>query len=61
MISVPPSWLVEPTDTEIAMGHNLSVHCSADGIPKPEIQWKKSMGLAHAQYLELNQIMTNYL
>ncbi|PSN39680.1 Down syndrome cell adhesion molecule-like protein Dscam2 [Blattella germanica] len=58
---IPPSWLIEPKDSEVAMGLNISIDCSADGLPKPEIHWTKSLGQAHAQYIELHQVMNNYL
>ncbi|XP_069693704.1 cell adhesion molecule Dscam1-like [Periplaneta americana] len=61
VVHVPPSWLVEPKDSEVAMGDNVTIDCSAEGLPTPDIHWKKSSGLAHSQYAELHEVMTNFM
>lgn len=33
-ITVPPRWLLEPTDKAFAQGSNAKVECKADGFPK---------------------------
>lgn len=44
MILVPPRWILEPTDKAFAQGSNAKVECKADGFPKPQVTWKKSVG-----------------
>lgn len=38
-ILAPPSWVVEPTDSEIIEGEKLSLPCLAEGYPNPQIFW----------------------
>ncbi|XP_035232056.1 Down syndrome cell adhesion molecule-like [Stegodyphus dumicola] len=40
MLRAPPVWLVQPTDTSVAAGETLYLHCSAEGHPKPNVEWK---------------------
>ncbi|GFU20651.1 hemicentin-2 [Nephila pilipes] len=40
MLRAPPVWVVEPTDTSIAAGNSLYLHCLAEGHPQPNISWK---------------------
>ena len=44
LILVPPRWIVEPVDSSVEEGGEVTVHCKADGHPKPKITWKKSQG-----------------
>ncbi|XP_049855344.1 Down syndrome cell adhesion molecule-like protein Dscam2 [Schistocerca gregaria] len=41
VVNVPPSWKVEPSDTEAVLGSSLRVDCAADGSPVPQITWRK--------------------
>lgn len=43
-ITVPPRWILEPTDKAFAQGSDAKVECKADGFPKPQVTWKKSTG-----------------
>ncbi|KAG8174362.1 hypothetical protein JTE90_011414 [Oedothorax gibbosus] len=36
-----PSWIREPEDIIGVEGQNVEIICRADGIPRPEITWKK--------------------
>ena len=38
-ILVPPFWSVEPRDVSVLAGQPLTVHCQADGYPKPNVTW----------------------
>lgn len=36
---MPPFWIVEPRDVSVLAGQPLTVHCQADGYPKPNVTW----------------------
>ena len=38
-ILVPPFWSIEPRDVSVLAGQPLTVHCQADGYPKPNVRW----------------------
>ncbi|KAI9558120.1 hypothetical protein GHT06_014873 [Daphnia sinensis] len=38
-VQVPPFWIVEPRDVSVLAGQPLTVHCQADGYPKPNVTW----------------------
>ena len=42
-LTVPPRWTIEP-NSEISVERNRHVmlHCQAEGVPKPNIVWKKA-------------------
>lgn len=42
--SVPPRWILEPTDKAFAQGSDAKVECKADGFPKPQVTWKRAEG-----------------
>lgn len=42
--TVPPRWVLEPTDKAFAQGSNAKVECKADGFPKPTVTWKMAVG-----------------
>lgn len=37
-------WIEEPKDVVVAVGNQLNIPCSADGSPKPKIEWSKVGG-----------------
>jgi hypothetical protein len=41
---VPPFWSVEPRDVSVLAGQPLTVHCQADGYPKPNVTWSWTSG-----------------
>lgn len=43
-VTVPPRWILEPTDKAFAQGSDARVECKADGFPKPQVTWKKAAG-----------------
>lgn len=49
-VNVPPKWVVQPKDSSAQAGQNVSVHCQADGYPKPTITWKKAIGTTPGEY-----------
>nr|CAH0099527.1 unnamed protein product [Daphnia galeata] len=38
-VQVPPFWSIEPRDVSVLAGQPLTVHCQADGYPKPNVTW----------------------
>ncbi|GIZ00400.1 titin [Caerostris extrusa] len=38
-----PSWIKEPEDVVGIEGQRIEIKCSADGLPKPEISWKRTL------------------
>lgn len=40
-VNVPPKWIVQPKDSSIQAGQDISVQCSADGYPTPVVTWRK--------------------
>lgn len=49
--TVPPRWILEPTDKAFAQGSNAKVECKSDGFPKPQITWKKAVGKCEKESL----------
>ncbi|XP_059477711.1 cell adhesion molecule Dscam2 isoform X15 [Neocloeon triangulifer] len=49
-VTVPPRWILEPTDKAFAQGSNAKVECKADGFPKPQVTWKKAAGVVPGDY-----------
>ncbi len=41
VLSVPPFWMMEPRDVGALLGQTLTVHCQADGYPKPNVTWSR--------------------
>ncbi|XP_049799922.1 Down syndrome cell adhesion molecule-like protein Dscam2 [Schistocerca nitens] len=60
VVNVPPSWKVEPKDSESLMGQNLLVSCAAEGSPKPTIRWTRESGMPPSTYEDLSHTMNNY-
>lgn len=45
MFSVPPYWILEPArEQNVILGSAISLHCQADGFPKPVVTWKQALG-----------------
>lgn len=42
LILVPPLIKQKPSDTIVEEGYNVSLHCEADGQPKPVVTWRKA-------------------
>ncbi|XP_049876722.1 Down syndrome cell adhesion molecule-like protein Dscam2 isoform X5 [Pectinophora gossypiella] len=49
-VNVPPRWRMEPNDIAVAAGQDVTLHCQADGYPKPTITWKKAVGNTPGEY-----------
>ncbi|KAL0268744.1 UNVERIFIED_CONTAM: hypothetical protein PYX00_010567 [Menopon gallinae] len=44
-VNVPPYWIVEPArEQNVILGNPISLHCQADGFPKPVVTWKQALG-----------------
>lgn len=43
-ITVPPRWIVEPSDVSVERNRQIALHCQAQGVPTPVIVWKKTTG-----------------
>lgn len=44
VFTVPPRWILEPSDKAFAQGSDAKIECKADGFPKPQVTWKKAPG-----------------
>lgn len=44
MSTVPPKWIVEPSDVSVERNKNIIIHCQAHGVPTPTLTWKKATG-----------------
>ncbi|KAK7068344.1 hypothetical protein SK128_025459 [Halocaridina rubra] len=42
--SVPPSWILEPKDSQVLRGQPIVIDCAARGYPEPTLTWKKKVG-----------------
>ena len=42
----PPSLIENATssDTDVTEGSSVSLHCTATGVPKPEVKWRREDG-----------------
>lgn len=40
-LSVPPTFQVQPSDTNVTRGFPLTLHCQATGSPLPMLAWQK--------------------
>ncbi|EEB16564.1 down syndrome cell adhesion molecule, putative [Pediculus humanus corporis] len=57
LVKVPPRWTIEP-NSEISVERNRHVmlHCQAEGVPKPNIVWKKATsGGKSGEYEEVRE------
>ena len=39
--SVPPQWLLEPSDVSVTLGGEALVPCYAKGFPHPSVTWSR--------------------
>ncbi|XP_069692741.1 cell adhesion molecule Dscam2-like [Periplaneta americana] len=53
-VTVPPRWLVEPTDRSVVQGNPVALHCQVDGFPKPAVTWKQAVGTEPGEYRDLS-------
>ncbi len=49
-ISVAPEWVAEPQDQTAAAGEDLTVLCSAYGVPAPSLAWYRKGIISHSLY-----------
>ncbi|CAB0034504.1 unnamed protein product [Trichogramma brassicae] len=54
-VKVPPRWIVEPSDTSVERNRHVALHCQAQGVPAPNIVWKKATGAKSGEYEELRE------
>ncbi|CRL05044.1 CLUMA_CG018090, isoform A [Clunio marinus] len=45
-----PVWIVKPGDARIVEGSNATVECKADGLPQPQVLWKKGVDVDSLLY-----------
>ncbi|XP_065091074.1 cell adhesion molecule Dscam2 isoform X6 [Ochlerotatus camptorhynchus] len=55
LVNVPPRWIVEPTDVSVERNRHITLHCQAQGVPTPTIQWKKATGSKSGDYEEVRE------
>ncbi|XP_046394996.1 Down syndrome cell adhesion molecule-like protein Dscam2 isoform X2 [Ischnura elegans] len=56
-VKVPPRWIVEPEDVNVARNKHVVIQCQADGVPKPTIVWKKATGGKSGDYQEIRSYL----
>ncbi|XP_021698637.1 Down syndrome cell adhesion molecule-like protein Dscam2 isoform X7 [Aedes aegypti] len=54
-VKVPPRWIVEPIDVSVERNRHIMLHCQAQGVPTPTIQWKKATGSKSGDYEEVRE------
>lgn len=54
-VTVPPRWIVEPSDVSVERNRQIALHCQAQGVPTPIIVWKKTTGEYDAAFPATNQ------
>ncbi|XP_062543638.1 cell adhesion molecule Dscam2 isoform X3 [Armigeres subalbatus] len=54
-VIVPPRWIVEPIDVSVERNRHITLHCQAQGVPTPTIQWKKATGSKSGDYEEVRE------
>ncbi|XP_059481325.1 cell adhesion molecule Dscam2-like isoform X4 [Neocloeon triangulifer] len=52
-VTVPPRWVVEPSDQSVVLGKSVVLQCQADGFPKPTVTWKQAIGKQPGDYREI--------
>ncbi|XP_065117105.1 Down syndrome cell adhesion molecule a isoform X1 [Paramisgurnus dabryanus] len=50
IVRVPPKFKVQPQDQDGIYGKSVTLNCSADGEPRPTIEWKYSKGAGVPQF-----------
>ncbi|XP_021698631.1 Down syndrome cell adhesion molecule-like protein Dscam2 isoform X2 [Aedes aegypti] len=55
LVNVPPRWIVEPIDVSVERNRHIMLHCQAQGVPTPTIQWKKATGSKSGDYEEVRE------
>ncbi|KAA0704197.1 Down syndrome cell adhesion molecule -like protein [Triplophysa tibetana] len=50
IVRVPPKFKVQPQDQDGIYGKSVTLNCSADGEPRPMIEWKYSKGAGVPQF-----------
>lgn len=58
-ITVPPRWIVEPSDVSVERNRQIALHCQAQGVPTPVIVWKKTIGKKRWQITKHHYIRAN--
>ncbi|KAG1650319.1 Down syndrome cell adhesion molecule-like protein Dscam2 [Nymphon striatum] len=43
-INFSPKWIIEPTDTHVALGESILLNCKASGHPVPTVKWFTVIG-----------------
>ncbi|XP_022247489.1 Down syndrome cell adhesion molecule homolog isoform X2 [Limulus polyphemus] len=49
-VNAPPSWILEPQNSEVILEGSVRIDCSADGLPAPIITWRKATNDEPADY-----------
>ncbi|PSN53675.1 Down syndrome cell adhesion molecule-like protein Dscam2 [Blattella germanica] len=53
LVTVPPTWIVEPQNRAAKLGHQAILDCKVEGFPQPIVAWKKASGEKPGQYQEV--------
>ena len=41
-MTVPPAWILKPTDRDVLSGEMVEIPCTVSGKPDPKIMWSLS-------------------
>ncbi|XP_033607218.1 Down syndrome cell adhesion molecule-like protein Dscam2 isoform X3 [Cryptotermes secundus] len=53
LVTVPPTWLIEPQSRAAKLGHQALLDCKVEGFPQPTVAWKKASGEKPGQYQDV--------
>lgn len=59
MITVPPTWRIEPNDTSAVKGQMAIIDCQSDGFPHPQTGWSKAEGYLQEPFTDYKSIISN--
>ena len=59
-ISVPPRWLLPPTDVQVMLGDPVTMDCLVSGTPKPSIRWSVADEKVPGKFDDIQSVLTDY-
>lgn len=52
----PPSWLIEPKDTETLIGSGVMIDCMVKGSPIPQVSWRRAIKSSSRGFESVSQV-----